>query len=196
MIFELKFAKVATDVWEALNQIPRTGWVRRGVKDSESVQAHIISCRELVIDLIDGQTEFSMSDILEILNILEVHDYPEKINGDEVIVTYDPIEKKKLKAEKFIREYNAMYELTKNLGDVGKGMFNLWLRFEKENDRLSSFAKQIDKYQSIEKAFEYQQKGEKVRAQDFIDYYKDDITHPLLKEKMLKIEKRAKDTCI
>ena len=192
MNFELKYAKVAPDVWAALDTIPRTGWVKRKVKNPESVQQHIVSCRDLVRELIIHLTEFSNSDILEILDILEVHDYPEKINGDEVIVTNDPEEKKRLKAEKFKREYAAMIEITKPFGLRGKEMFNLWLRFEKGEDRNSIFAKEIDKYQSIEKAFFYEDNWRKVFAQDFIDYYRNDIIHPVLKIKIIAIEKICK----
>ena len=189
MEFELRYTDVIPEAWEALDKIPRIGWVKRGVKKPETVREHTISCRKLVIELIDSLTEFSMSDILEILNMLEVHDLPEVKTGDEPVITYNEEEKKKLKAEKFFREYNAMMEITKPLGTKGKEIFNLWLRFEKEDDRQSLFAKQIDKYQSIEKALWYQKNGESVVAQDFIDYYKKDIVHPVLKKRMNDMKK-------
>ena len=192
MNFELKYAKIVPDVWNALDEIPREGWVRRGVKNPESVQKHSTSCRDLVRELVIHLAEFSNSDILEILDILEVHDYPEKINGDEVIVTNDPEEKKRLKAEKFKREYAAMLEITKPLGSKGKEMFSLWLRFEKGEDKNSIFAKEIDKYQSIEQAFFYEDNWKKVFAQDFINYYRNDIVHPVLKMRIMAIEKVCK----
>ncbi|MFA6251236.1 MAG: HD domain-containing protein [Candidatus Paceibacterota bacterium] len=188
----LKYAKIAPDIWKALDAIPRTGWVKRGVSNPESVQKHIILCRELVTKLVIDLPEFSVAEISEIQDILEVHDYPEYINGDQVIVTEDQEEKKKLKLEKFQREYDAMIEITKDLGDIGAEMFNLWLRFEKENDRISIFAKQIDKFQSIEKAFEYEKRGENVFVQDFIDGYRDEIIHPVLVKRMLRIEQLCK----
>ncbi len=189
---ELKYAKIVPDVWNALDEIHREGWVRRGVKNPESVQKHTTSCRELVCELIIYLTEFSNNDISEILDILEVHDYPEKINGDEVIVTNDPEEKKRLKAEKFKREFAAMLEITKPLGFKGKEMFNLWLRFEKGEDKNSIFAKEIDKYQSIEQAFFYEDNWEKVFAQDFINSYRNEILHPILKKRISMIEKICK----
>ncbi len=189
MEFKLKYAELFPKVWKALGGIPRTGWVTRGVKNPETVQEHTISCRELVVDLIDVLTEFSMSDILDILNMLEVHDWPETIIGDEVIVTYNEIEKAKLKASKYEREYKAMLEICSGgVNSLGAQVLSLWIRFERRQDRKSSFAKQIDIYQSIEKAWEYQKSGENVLAQDFIDYYRKDITHRFLKEKMLEIE--------
>lgn len=194
MEFKLRYQESFPEIWKALEGIPRTGWVKRKVLNPESVKEHIISCRELVISLIADLPEFSMSEILEILNMLEVHDYPEKITGDGVITTKNLEERKKLKAEKFRNEYDAMFEISKNSGEIGKGVFNLWLRFEKNDDRLSIFAKQIDKYQSIEKAWEYEQRGEKVRAEDFINGYLEEITHPLLRRKMFAIKRLCKQS--
>ena len=41
--FILKYASLVPDVWQALNEIPRTGWVNRKVKNPESVQEHTVS---------------------------------------------------------------------------------------------------------------------------------------------------------
>jgi 5'-deoxynucleotidase YfbR-like HD superfamily hydrolase len=125
--------------------------------------------------------------------MLEVHDWPETIIGDEVIVTYDKKEKEKLKDSKFQRELEAMLKIIFSAkSNLDAEVLRLWTYFEKRQDEKSLFARQIDKYQSIEKAWEYQQKGENVLVQDFIDYYREDITHKILKEKMLKIENLAK----
>jgi len=195
MEFKLKYAELFPEVWKTLGEIPRTGWVNRSVKNPETVQEHTISCRNMVINLIDSLTEFSMSDILDILNMLEVHDWAETIIGDEVIVTYNAEEKAKLKESKFEREYEAMRKITSNgVNSLGAQVLMLWIRFEKRQDSKSSFSKQIDMYQSIEKAWEYQKNGENVLVLDFINYYRKDITHRLLKEKMLLIEKFDKCT--
>jgi len=192
MKLDLKYANLFPEVWEKLGEIPRTGWVNRNVKNPETVRDHTISCRNLVINMIDVLTEFSMSDILDILNMLEVHDWGETIIGDQVIVTYNKEEKEKLKKLKFKREYDAMRIILSNGVDSPSAqVLTFWIRFEKRQDNKSSFAKQIDKFQSIEKAWEYQQKGENVLVQDFINYYKNDIVHPILKKRMLEIEKLA-----
>jgi hypothetical protein len=67
---------------------------------------------------------------------------------------------------------------------------NLWLRFEEQGDFVSQFAKQLDIYQAMEKASEYEKAGEPVTAKEFIDYSEKDITHPVLVQriKMLKGE--------
>lgn len=194
MEFELRYTEIAKDVWETLATIPRTGWVKRKVRFPETVQEHTLVCRMMVECMIDHLPEFSITDILEILNMLEVHDYPEVITGDLVIVTYDQKEKRLLKIKKFKLEYKAMKKIASELGDVGKEIFALWYRFEKSDDRLASFARQIDKYQCIEKAMKYESIGENVRAQEFFDYLRDDITHPFLRlsvEALEEINKNA-----
>ncbi|MFA6524021.1 MAG: HD domain-containing protein [Candidatus Paceibacterota bacterium] len=192
-LLELKYAKLFPDLWKALDEIPREGWVRREVKNPETDQEHTISLRNLVISMIDRLTEFSVNEILELLDMLEVHEFPEIIDGDKVIVTYDQKEKERLKAEKFNSEFKAMIKICKDLpSPYGKEIFFLWLRFEKGKGKVPVLARQLDKYQAMEKAFEYQNIGwPKVLAKAFIDYSRDVIIHPVLKEKMLNIEKQA-----
>ncbi len=193
MKFKLRYKDIAPKEWEILGNIPRTGWVRRGIENPETVQSHTIDCRKLVIDFVE-HLEYNMCEIFQILNMLEVHDYPEIITGDIVNLITDPHKKKMFLQNKFKLEHDAMIEITKNLGPAGREMLNLWLRFDKGEDKLAIFAREIDKYQSIEKAWEYQQFTQKVKVKDFIDYLREDITHPLLKLNISIIEDFLKDT--
>lgn len=190
MEFKLKFAEFFPDIWNTLGGIPRTGWVKRGVKNPETDQEHTIACMKFVISIRDRLVEFSDSDIQNILDQLEIHEYPEWKDGDiPPVITDDAEEKKRQKALKFEREYNTMVELSKNNGNIGRKVFILWASFEAKRNDYYSFARQVDWYQSIEKAWEYQKNGENVKVADFINHYRNDITHKLLKEKMLLIEK-------
>ncbi|HLP86351.1 MAG TPA: HD domain-containing protein [Candidatus Paceibacterota bacterium] len=193
MEFKLRYKDIAPKQWEALGKIPRTGWVKRGIQNPETFQAHTIACRKILVCFAE-KLKFNMCEIFQILNMLEVHDYPKIVTGDMVNLTAEYTEKKLFHQKKFRLEYDAMIEVTRDLGPAGKEMFSLWLRFEKGEDKLSTFAQQIDKYQSIEKAWEYQQLTGKVKVQDFIDYLRNDITHPLLKENISVIEEYSKGT--
>lgn len=190
---ELTYAAYAPDTWRSLNNLLRTGWVNRGIKDPESVQEHIINCRDLVISLFDQLTEFSEKDIEDILHMLEVHDWPEALVGDQVIITKDEALSKKLKEEKYREEKAAMSRICKNLGETGAEIFALWLRYEEGRDPATLFARQVDKYQAIEKAFEYEQKGERVSTQEFIDHVKQEITHPVLMRRIAEIKKKLRN---
>lgn len=189
--FGLKFAHHAPDVWNALQELPRTGWVERGVSNPETVQEHTIALREFTISILDFLPEFSDTENQEILNMLEVHDWPEAITGDEVIVTRDENEWRRLREEKFQREHTAMTTICEAIPIFGFEIFNLWLRFEEGRDPVSRFARQIDKYQVVEKAFEYEQRGEKVHTPEFIEYSEKIISHPLLLKKLLHLKEKV-----
>ena len=62
------------------------------------------------------------------------------------------------------------------------------MRFEKKEDANSIFANQLDKYQAIEKAFEYEQKGENVSTQQFIDYAEAGSTRSVLVKRLQDIK--------
>ena len=184
---ELKFANLAPEVWKRLGEIPRTGWVNRGVENPETVQEHTVSLRNLATDISELLVDFSEEDKNELIDMLEVHDWPEAIVGDEVILTSDPEEKKRLKEDKFRRENDAMIRIAENLGDEGKKILSLWLRFETSQDEVSTFARQLDKYQAVEKAAEFEKSQGIPLFREFRDYVAKDIIHPILIERMTNL---------
>jgi len=181
---KLKFALLAPAVWEALSNLKRTGWVERGVKNPESVQEHTIALRKIAAsftDLLEKEKE-------ELLDMLEVHDWPEAIAGDQVILSSDEKELASLKASKFEQERQALISICENLGEKGKEIINLWLRFETASDETASFARQLDKYQAIEKALEYEKAQGIPLFKEFFDYSKKNITHPILLKRLQKLQ--------
>lgn len=184
--FELKYSHLAPDVIRSLEALKRTGWVNRGVDNPESVQEHIVALRDLVISEINFLTEFSAEEKTELLDMLEIHDWPESDPqvGDLVVLMTD-INREILKKQKAQLELQAMTKICQNLGDQSKKIMELWLRFENGQDPLSLFARQVDKLQAMEKAFEYQQSGQRVSAQkDFIELDEESIVHPVLVKRL------------
>lgn len=184
---ELRFTHLAPDVWEALGNLQRTGWVRRGVENPESVQEHTKALRNIansVVGLIDIEKQ-------ELLDMLEVHDWPEAISGDQVTISQDEMEVKKMKEKKFEEEKQALTSICQKLGNQGKEIMDLWLRFETSTDEMASFARQIDKYQAVEKALEYEKTQGIPLFKEFLDYARKDIIHPILLEKIQKLEKES-----
>ncbi len=180
---ELAFAHLAPDVWKALGELERTGWVNRKVKNPETVQEHIISLRNLAHSL-EG---LSAEEKDELLDMLEVHDWPEAIHGDEVIINYDEEIRKKLKAVKFEKEQEVMAAICSKLGEQGKKIFALWLRFETADDKAAVFGRQLDKYQAVEKSLEYEKVQGMPLFKEFFDYAQKSITHPILVQRMEKL---------
>ena len=187
----LKYIEIVPKIWEDLGKIPRLGW--KGTSDPETFQERTINCINFIIDNVDNLPEFSEKDILEIIVMLEVADFPATINKEQVFInTSDEKKRYKLKAEKFKRNYEAMFTITKPLSKIGQEIFDDWLCFEKGEDESAIFARQLRKYCTVERALQYQQKGENINAKDFVDYYKIEITHPFLMKKLNKIEEQIK----
>ncbi|MFZ2187781.1 MAG: HD domain-containing protein [Candidatus Moraniibacteriota bacterium] len=181
---DFRFAHIAPKTWDALAKLLRTGWVKRGVKNPESVQEHTISLRNIAASI----ETFSENDKEDLLDMLEVHDWPEAIHGDQVIVTDNEEEKMSLKAIKFKQEHQALIGICSNLGVEGTAILNLWLRFETADDEVAMFARQLDKYQAIEKAMEYEEAQAIPLFKEFLDYARKSISHPILLEKIKKLE--------
>ncbi len=183
-MLDLKFADLAPDVWRTLGELKRTGWVNRGIADPESVQEHTIALRNIAASL-EGLTEQEKNGLLD---MLEIHDWPEAVHGDEVILSVNENELKSLKAIKFEKEKMALTSICAELGEKGKEIMDLWLRFETSSDEAALLAKQIDKYQAIEKALEYEKKQGIPLFREFLNYSRIDITHPILLERIGKLE--------
>lgn len=159
-----------------LYEIPRTGWVDRGVKNPETVGEHTDCLVMIAIEAFPGMKG--------LYKMLKIHDWPEageKV-GDRRVDTFCPKDHRITKEEKRILEYKAMTDICSNLGRSGKTIMNLWLEFEEKKTDRAKIAYQIDKLQAILKALEYQRDGEPVKAQEFIDYQGNDIQHPVLKD--------------
>lgn len=71
---------------------------------------------------------------------------------------------------------------------------NLWLRFETSEDPSASFARQLDKYQAVEKAFEYEKEKGIPMFREFLDHVRacNSITHPVLLKKLELLEQDSK----
>ena len=183
---KLKFAPFAPDVWNALGALKRTGWVQRGVNKPETVQDHTISLINIA-NSISGSLSPEEKDGLT--DILEVHDWPEAIHGDEVVLSDDENKLKLLKAIKFGNEKKAMASICEKIGEKGKEIMSLWLRYETSSDKAAQFAKQLDKYQAVELALEYQKTQGIPLFTEFLEHARKSITHPILVKRIESLEK-------
>jgi len=178
----------AFEVARGLYIIPRTGWVRRMVTNPETVGEHTAAMVVLgkeIASRVSGLNEEKL------LRMLEVHDWPELIEGDVVTATLAPGEREKAEAKKYLAERMAMERICSDLGEEGQAYLSLWLEFEEGVTLEASIAKQIDRLQAMLKAYEYEQAGQKaIVAQRFIDGGRDKIVHPVLLEMLAKIDER------
>lgn len=186
----LKFEKVAPHVYAALQALERTGWVRRGVENPETVKEHTEALIVLAQSLMELLTPEETDGLFD---MLEVHDWPEAIHGDEVILELEPEQRAQLKELKFKNEKKALERLCADLPN-GAEIISLWLRFETSLDAAATFARQLDKYQAVEKAFEYEETQGIALFEQFRAYTLNFIDHPLLLDRIeaLRLKWEAK----
>lgn len=168
----LRYAHLAPNVWAALEKEERKGWIRAGVQKPETVAEHTLELIEIGKEVALAHT-FSNQESDDLLAMLEVHDWPEAILGDKVTLhgaeTYE--HERVQREEKHVREEAAMRSITASLGAEGERVLSLWLRFERSTDRVAGKAREIDKYQAIERACRYErEQGIAGLGDEFVRY--------------------------
>ena len=182
----LKLEKIAPEVYKSLHELKRTGWVEMGVENPESVKEHTESLVALAMELSELLSEEERDGLIE---MLEVHDWPEAIHGDEVILELNPDDRKVLKDTKFENEKKALQKICSDLPN-GEEIMSLWLRFETSDDPASVFGRQLDKYQAVEKALEFEEEQGIDLFDEFLTYSINFIHHPVLLERIEALKLR------
>ena len=139
-----------------LKQLSRTGWVRSGVENPESVAAHSWGMAVLALRLAPKELNLE-----RVLSLCLVHDLPEVRIGD--LTPYDDTSNK---AE---LEHKAM-------SDMAPQWLSLFEEYEAEETAEAKFVKQIDKLDMGLQAIMYQTKQDIV-LEEFITSAKSKITN-------------------
>ena len=125
--------------------------------------------------------------------MLKIHDWAEsdKAIGDRRTDKLCSAEKRWTKEEKFDAELAAMKKICQKLEYYGEEILALWLEYEEKKTERARIAYELDKFQMIMKAIEYQKAGESVKASEFFDGDGSKIKHGILRrisrEKMAEI---------
>ena len=144
-----------------LKQLPRTGWVRSGVNNPESVAAHSWGMAVLALNLAPKEL-----DLEKILSLCLVHDLPEVRVGD-----LTPHDDTSNKAES---EHKAMSE-------IAPQWLSLFEEYEAGETAEAKFVKQIDKLDMGLQAILYQTKQD-ITLDEFIESAKSKISDKNLLE--------------
>ena len=126
--------------WLGLKDLPRTGWVRSGVKEPESVAAHSWGMAVLALHFAPKNLNLA-----KVLAMCIIHDLPEVRVGD--LTPHDDVTNK---AE---LEASAMSELAPE-------WLGLFHEYESGNSKEAKFVKQIDKLDMGLQASIYQSRQE------------------------------------
>lgn len=184
----LRFSEGAEHIWDGLAKLPRTGWVQWGIPDPETVAEHIIAIRELAVKW-RNKIELSEIEFADLLAIIEVHDWPEVIVGDLVIIG-DEHNVIALRNDKRQKEKEAMIQLCQNI-PRGKEALQLYERYEANADIVAQYAKQLDKLQAVVLAKEYEEKYTKPGLlAEFIAYTERYVDLPNLKIELERLKEK------
>ncbi|XP_062890345.1 HD domain-containing protein 2 [Mobula hypostoma] len=152
-----------------LKRVSRTGWVYRNVKNPESVSDHMYRMAVMAFLIEDPSLNKERC-----IKLALVHDMAECIVGD--IAPADNISKE----EKHRREEEAMKCLTALLNnDASKEIQELWQEYENQSSNEAKYVKELDRFEMIAQAFEYEEMEEKPgHLQEFFDSTKGKFSHP------------------
>jgi len=154
-----------SDICGALKNIKRTGWVRHNIPLPESDSDHMhrcAMCALLVTQPPDPRDDYikpetcmfhpEKVDSTRLLKMAVTHDLCESLAGD-VTPFCDP----SLVNSKEEREEQAMRSIQKVVGDpLGEELFELWREYEDQKTAEALLCKDIDKFEMVVQAYEYE----------------------------------------
>ncbi|KAH9504428.1 HD domain-containing protein 2 [Bulinus truncatus] len=145
-----------------LKQVERTGWVRKGVKNPESVAEHSYRMAMAAFALPPS----SSLDKDKCIKMALVHDMAESIVGD--LTPWCGVSKE----EKREREKEATTHITSLVSEeAGKEMYQLWMEYENQSSPEAKFVKDLDKFEMLVQAYEYENIQNKPKnLQEFFDH--------------------------
>ncbi|CAB4440540.1 unnamed protein product [Rhizophagus irregularis] len=157
---------------ENLKKTKRTGWIQFNIKNPESISDHMHRMSILALLLNDDDLDKN-----KCVKMAVVHDLAEGIVGD--ISPAEGITKE----EKHRREMEAMQHICKEL--LGNSLqsqeiFSLWQEYENGETMEAKFVKDLDKFEMILQAFEYE-KSDKKDLSEFFETTRGKFNHPLVK---------------
>jgi 5'-deoxynucleotidase YfbR-like HD superfamily hydrolase len=183
--YPLLYSKYYPNVIAKLEAIPRTGWLQWGIDSAENVWEHILETRKLAINYKEG-LKLSEADLADILAIIEIHDWPEALVGDGVILGDEP-NVEVLRKYKKEREMSAMVAICDN-GFAGAEILELYKRYHSGLDDNAWLVKELEKLQAVFKAEEYEKLlNKKGLTAEFVHYTKDLIKNDFLKNEFNKV---------
>lgn len=152
-----------TQIVRLLKTQPRTGWVDRGIplEKTESIADHMYRMSIIAMALPNRQVNIDRC-----VKIALVHDIAESLVGD--ITPFGGV----TKAEKHRRELDTIDYLVKIVSpynsEFAEEMKELWLEYEEIRSPEAVYVKDIDKFEMIQQAWDYEQEyGQKYDLSEF-----------------------------
>ena len=190
----LRYKETARHIYDKLKKIPRTGWVIREVPDPETVYDHTVSLLKMA-DEISVELELTPEELDDLKHVLEVHDWAEAVAGDEYIPNDDKTSYEEQKLAKAKREKEGLAEVL--AGQPYRGtVTKLFERYETGADKIAKLAKELDKFQALTLAGEYEEQHGIPLFEEFYRYYARDnsFANPVILEKVAELHKKFSES--
>lgn len=161
-------------------RIPRTGWVREGVLDPESVAEH--SFRLIVLAMTLG--DYLRVKKEKLIEMAIIHDLAETSTGDLVVergTRVDALSKR----DKELKEEEVISHLFSSFSIHYKEVFHEMVQRQSKESQIFW---QLDKLEMALQAKEYEEEQNKT-LNEFLDNAEMHISEPLLKEILYKLRK-------
>mmetsp|Transcript_10448 Transcript_10448/g.31936 ORF Transcript_10448/g.31936 Transcript_10448/m.31936 type:complete len:191 (+) Transcript_10448:124-696(+) len=142
-----------------LKETKRTGWVNNDVQKPESIADHMH--RMALISFLVGENAENRS---RLIKMAVVHDLAEAVVGD--ITPHDGVSKE----EKRRLEETAMLDIRDNIlksSNAGNEIYELWQEYDDGITPDAQTMKQIDKFEMVVQAYEY----EKAQGKDLSQFF-------------------------
>jgi len=163
-----------------LKGLPRTGWVRRGIPDPESVAAHSWGVAWLVLLLLPADLDRGRA-----LTYAVLHDLAEVRVGD--LTPHDAVD-----AE--VKRHRERDALTAMLSVAGRGgmLREAWEAYEAQADPEARFVRQLDRLDMAIQAVAYADAGGQDLT-EFLDSAERVIEDPSLARILATLRRRSRD---
>ncbi|KAI9142813.1 HD domain-containing protein [Paraphysoderma sedebokerense] len=174
------------NICENLKKTKRTGWINHGIPKAESIADHMHRMGLIAMLIQDPSLDRN-----KCIKMAIVHDLAEAVVGD---LTPDCGISKE---EKFKREKDAMHHFTSSLlssTPQAQEMYSLWLEYEAGSTPEAQLIKDIDKFEMIVQAFEYE-KEHKKELPSFWQSTKGKFKHPEIVSMVQELYKRRQKEC-
>ena len=166
-----------------LKTLSRSGWVREGIPNAESVADH--SYRVALLALMLGPRLQLKTE--RVVTMALLHDLGESKIGD--IVTARGAHKTVHRGEKDAKEAVAMQQLLEGVSRAD--LLEIFKDFQGGDSPEAQIIHQLDKLEMAIQAYEYEQ-AHHVQLQEFFDNAVNHITNPALREVFDRLLKRRK----
>ncbi len=132
-----------------LKDIKRSGWIRVGIKNPESVAEHIYGLTVLSMVISD----LKKLNIEKMLRLAIIHDLEEAILGD-----LTPKEKKKKNNLRRLEEEAVKKVLSSLPLNLKRKYYRLWLEYKNASSKEAKLIKELDKLEMVFQALIYEKK--------------------------------------